>query len=117
MSSSYSSTTYSNQSVVGTIVPPIVLPQVSSAYNTAAMTGKIHFLSLYVRGVPMCTQIRKCVQLDEASIGFLVTVKPIFLKNRQKTTLMTNGSLMKVESIADWNILQFFWPALSDNQS
>ena len=33
---------------------------------------------------------------------------------------MTNGSLMKVESIADyspWSILQYFWPALSDNWS
>ena len=32
--------------------------------------------------------------------------------------LMTNGSLMKVESIAEcslWSILQYFWPALSDN--
>ena len=34
--------------------------------------------------------------------------------------LMTNGSLMKVESIAEcspWSILQHFWPALSDNWS
>ena len=33
---------------------------------------------------------------------------------------MTNGSLMKAESIAEcspWNILQNFWPALSDNWS
>ena len=33
---------------------------------------------------------------------------------------MTNGSSMKVESIAEcsaWNILQYFWPALSDNSS
>ena len=33
--------------------------------------------------------------------------------------LMTNGSLMKVESIAECSkgsILQYFWPALSDNQ-
>ena len=32
---------------------------------------------------------------------------------------MTNGSLMKVESIAEcspWNILQYSWPALSDNR-
>ena len=32
--------------------------------------------------------------------------------------LMENGSLMKVESIAEcspWSILQYFWPALSDN--
>ena len=30
---------------------------------------------------------------------------------------MTNGSLMKIKSIAEcssWCILQFFWPALSD---
>ena len=31
--------------------------------------------------------------------------------------LMTNGSLMKVKSISDWSILQYFWPALSDNRS
>ena len=33
---------------------------------------------------------------------------------------MTHGSLMKVESIAEcspWSILQYFWPALSDNWS
>ena len=31
---------------------------------------------------------------------------------------MTNGSLMKFESIADvWTILQYFWPALRDNWS
>ena len=33
---------------------------------------------------------------------------------------MTNDSLMKVESIAEcspWSILQYFWPALSDNWS
>ena len=34
--------------------------------------------------------------------------------------LMTNGSLMKVESIAEcsnWSILQYFWPALNNNLS
>ena len=33
---------------------------------------------------------------------------------------MTNGSLMKVESIAEcshWSILQYFWPVLSDKRS
>ena len=30
---------------------------------------------------------------------------------------MTNGSLMKVKSIAEWSIFQYFWPALSDNWS
>ena len=31
--------------------------------------------------------------------------------------LKTNGSLMKVESIAEWSILQYIWPPLSDNWS
>ena len=42
------------------------------------------------------------------------------LKNRPKTKLMTNGSLMKGESIAEcslWSILQYFWSALRDNRS
>ena len=33
---------------------------------------------------------------------------------------MTNGSVMKVENFAEcspWSILQYFWPALSDNWS
>ena len=33
---------------------------------------------------------------------------------------MTDGSLMKVKSIAEcspWSILQYFWPALSNNCS
>ena len=30
---------------------------------------------------------------------------------------MENGSLMKVEVLQNaWSILQYFWPALSDNQ-
>ena len=42
------------------------------------------------------------------------------LKNRQNKILMTSGSLMKVESIAEcshWSILHYFWPALSNNWS
>ena len=34
--------------------------------------------------------------------------------------LMSNGSLMKVKSIAEcspWSILQYFWPAISNNLS
>ena len=33
---------------------------------------------------------------------------------------MENGSLMQVKSIAEcspWSILQYFWPALSDNSN
>ena len=49
------------------------------------------------------------------------TVKPVLsghLKIGKTKVLMENGSLMKVESIAEcspWSILQYFWPALSDN--
>ena len=52
----------------------------------------------------MCMQIRMCVQLDAASIGFSVTAKPVLYghsKIDKKPILMTNGSLMKVESIAE----------------
>ena len=50
----------------------------------------------------------------------LYTVKPVLndhWKIDKNRILMTNGSLMKVESIAEgsiWSILQYFWPALSD---
>ena len=41
-------------------------------------------------------------------------------KTDKTKSLMTNGSLMKVESIAEcspWSILQYFQPALCDNWS
>ena len=49
------------------------------------------------------------------------TVKPVLnghSKIDKTKILMTNGSLMKVESIAEcsrWSILQYVRPALSDN--
>ena len=52
---------------------------------------------------------------------YLYTVKPVKSNHSKKDKtkiLMTNGSLKKVESIAEcspWSILQYFWPALSDN--
>ena len=53
----------------------------------------------------------------------LHTVKPA-LRDHSKIDkakhFMTNGSLMKVKSIAEcspWSFLQYFWPALSDNWS
>ena len=51
----------------------------------------------------------------------ITTVKPVLnghLKIDKTQVLMENGSLMKVESIAEcshWSILQYFWPALSDS--
>ena len=48
------------------------------------------------------------------------TVIPVLRGHSKKDNtkiLMTNGSLMKVESIAEWSILQYFWPASSNNWS
>ena len=42
------------------------------------------------------------------------------LKKDKTMTLITNGSLMKVKSIAEcspWSILQYFCPAISNNWS
>ena len=42
------------------------------------------------------------------------------LKKDKTKILIKNGSLMKVKSVAEcspWSILQYFWPALSDNWS
>ena len=53
----------------------------------------------------------------------MYTVKPVLsghLKIDKTKFLIENVSSMKVESIAEyspWSILQYFWPALSDNQS
>ena len=51
-----------------------------------------------------------------------ITVKPVLsshLKIDKTKVIMENGSLMKVESIAEcspWSILQYFLPALSNNR-
>ena len=42
------------------------------------------------------------------------------LKIDKPKVLKSNGSLVKVESIVEsppWSILQYFWPALSNNRS
>ena len=60
---------------------------------------------------------------SKVSLILYTTVKPVISghsKNRQNKDLNDNGSLMKVESITEcspWSILQYFWPALSDNWS
>ena len=55
-------------------------------------------------------------------MSFSYTVNPVLsdhLKIDKTKILMKNGSLMKVESISEcsWSILQYFWPALSNNWS
>ena len=65
-------------------------------------------------------KVRTFIKYD---IKSTYTVKPVLSGHSKidKTKgLMANGSLMKVESIAEcspWSILQYFWPALSDNRS
>ena len=70
-----------------------------------ARDQRFHLLSPEVRGLPTCNQIRMCIQLDAARIVFFVTVNKTHLKSGHskidKTILMTNGSLMWVESIAE----------------
>ena len=65
----------------------------------------------------------KCFQKDVVFCFNRYTVNSV-LSGRSKIDktkiLMTVGSLMKVNSIAEcspWSILQYFWPALSDNKS
>ena len=62
-------------------------------------------------------------QITHLLTEFADTVKPVLSghsKIDKTKILMTYGSLMKVESIAEcspWSILQYFGPALSDNRS
>ena len=57
------------------------------------------------RDVTTCTQLRMCIQFDAVSIGFSVTAKPVLsgYSKTDKNDLMTNCSLMKVESIAEYS--------------
>ena len=63
------------------------------------------------------------VSLSKTLYPLLSTVKPVLSghsKNIQNKEIMTNASIIKVESIAEcspWSILQYFWPALSNNWS
>ena len=63
-----------------------------------------------------------CKITQNAKSSNISTVKPVLSghsKIDKTKVLMTNGSLVKVKSIAecsDWSILQYFWPAFSDNQ-
>ena len=62
--------------------------------------------------------LQKKILMDTVSIG---TAKPVLSSHSKidKTkVLMANCSFMKVKSIAEcspWSILQYFWPALSNN--
>ena len=57
------------------------------------------------------------------SVSKMTTVKPVLSGHSKIDNIkifMTNGSLMKVKSIAEcspWSILQYFRPSLSDNLS
>ena len=69
------------------------------------------------------SELHEIVSPIWASTCYFVTVKPVLSchsKINKTKILMINGSLLKVESIAEcspWSILQYFWPALSDNPS
>ena len=68
------------------------------------------FISKLILHVYYC---RVCVLVSKTCVK-----RP--LKIDETNILMTHGSLMKVQSIAEcspWSILQYFWPALYDNWS
>ena len=61
-----------------------------------------------------------CKMLHEDEMIYSKTCLKWSLKIDKTKILMTNGSLMQVESIEEcskWSILKYFWPALSDNWS
>ena len=70
-----------------------------------------------------CTNAKTRQGINWLHAQFQCTVKPVLSghsKIDKTQILMANGSLMKVESIAEcshWSILQYFLPALSDNRS
>ena len=56
--------------------------------------------------------------INEASSEIKCTVKPVYndhSKIDETKIFMTDGSLRRIESIAEWSILQYFWSALSEN--
>ena len=89
--------------------------KVQTSLRTArAFTASIHkvCIKLYRKRLTK----RPLFPLDTSAWAFIrgKTCLKWSLKNRQTKILMTNGSLMKVESIAEcstWSILQYFWPA------
>ena len=81
-----------------------------------------HFIWQYLdidrKNTICCTQCVRRIQLIWANYSKTCLIWP--LKIDKTKIVMTNDSLMKVESIAEcypWSILQYFWPALSDNWS
>ena len=102
-------------------------------------TMSLQFLILHIKGIQVrISKLRcnfdpekpadlnpHCFRKQDISVFCMVrdTVKPVVSDHSKidKTKiLMTNGSLMKVKSIAEcshWSILQYFGPALSDNHS
>ena len=62
--------------------------------------------------------IHRIISLRITSLEIAQKVLSGHLKKDKTNVLMENGSLMTVKSIAEcspWSILQYFWPALSDN--
>ena len=67
----------------------------------------------------MDTVLILCIQ-EKPLNGYSKTCHKRPIKMYKIKVLKTNGSLMKVESITEcspWSILQYFWPALSNNWS
>ena len=65
----------------------------------------------------MCTQIRMCVQLDAATIGFPVTAKPVLYGGSKIDIIEINDKWQLKEGLKYCRMLPFNAPAFSDNWS
>ena len=82
-----------------------------------------YLLSICISVCCVCNfSVIRCIIFRFYSFSYACLVKPVLsghLKIDKCKALMDDGSLIKVESIEEgspWNILQYFLPALSDNQ-
>ena len=94
----------------------------SVKYPSNSSSAETVFLTIEIIELPDVTYQLIYIELwglevDKTPVKFVLSGRSKIDKTK---ILMVNGSLMKVESIAEcsrWSILQYFWPALSDNRS
>ena len=90
----------------------------SWTYNNSTLSYKIDIQNFLSHSLFHIKRLKRMV--CEICFWYSKTCVKRPLKNRQIKILMTNDSLMKAKSIAECSplsILQYIWPALSDNWS
>ena len=92
------------------------------AHHFPRQSGPVDPSFLVVKKTDFNKNVHLTVSLQNVHVGcqYSKTCLKQPLKKDKTKTFITNGSLMKVKRIAvcsQWSILQYFWPALSDNWS